>query len=71
MPRQYAETNTQILLLVTKETRDRLTALAKTKKRLEPAGMFSVNSLIRQAIAEYLEREEHKVAGSVAGPSST
>jgi len=70
MPNQYAETNTRVMLWLPKEMKERLQALSDTKARRDPAGTFSVNSLIRQAIAEYLDHEEHKVAGPVAGPST-
>ena len=68
MPNQYSENNTRLMLWLPKEMKGQLESLAKEKARREPAGTFSVNSLIRQAVTEYLGREEKKVAAPALTP---
>ena len=66
MPGKYADDSTSLLLRLPKDLKQRLQTTVDSLNTLHPGANYSVNSVIRTAVIEYLEmiEQQHNIKKS-------
>ena len=67
MPNQYAPDSARLFIRIPQAWKERLERVTKEKNALDPAGNYSVNSIVRAAIMETVVRLEEEIARAKAG----
>ena len=66
MPNQYAPDSARLFIRIPQGWKERLERVTKEKNVLDPAGNYSVNSIVRAAIMETVLHLEEDVARAKA-----
>lgn len=66
MPNQYAPDSARLFIRIPQAWKERLERVTKEKNSLDPAGNYSVNSIVRTAIMETVLRLEEEIARAKA-----
>jgi hypothetical protein len=66
MPNQYAPDSARLFIRIPQAWKERLERVAREKNALDPAGNYSVNSIVRAAIMETVVRLEEEIARAKA-----